>query len=270
MKDNIFLKSAISVAKILVLFLLAYLFVGIFFAKNTSQLLIGFFILIFITLPTVFIFFFKDNFFKKYSKYIVFWEIYRTLYMIFIVILISAYIFGVWHLSETAKTQKTIDFINSKKITLDDVMGKNLPPQPNQKINDSTIAGIDANNNYIRDDVELAIFKEYPNSPKIREAELQYAQALQLELTQVNRSETLIPVMKKENKAIDCIGETGPQKVDADGLKNINNKKKEVENFVLNTDLRKNTELNIINKYMAGYASLPGDECDIKLSSLQN
>ena len=53
-------------------------------------------------------------------------------------------------------------------------MGTNLPPQPYEPENDATVAGLDKNNNGIRDDVELAIFAKYPKSAKIRAAELQY------------------------------------------------------------------------------------------------
>ena len=170
-----------------------------------------------------------------------------------------------------------LDFINSKKITLNDVMGKNLPPIPDQKLNNSTVAGIDANKNYIRDDVELAIFKQYPNSAEIRAAELQYAQSLQLELTQVYSSKTLVAVMKKESHAIDCIGQNGPDISLKDSREKIiaalavtDNMQKEVEGLALNTDLRKKENSNILEKYMTGYASLPGNECDIELSSLPN
>ena len=37
---------------------------------------------------------------------------------------------------------------------------------------DATIAGVDANENGIRDDVELAIFKEYPNFPYLQAVKL--------------------------------------------------------------------------------------------------
>ena len=246
---NIYLKSATSLLKIIVLFILAYLFVGIFFAENTIQLAIGIFILIFITLPTINIIFFS----KKFPWFHKIWKIYRFFYAIFIVLYIAAWILGVWHLNAVAQTQKAIDFINSKKITIDDVMGKNLPPQLDQKLNDSTIAGIDVNKNYIRDDVELAIFKEYPNSAKIRAAELQYAQALQLELTRVSSSETF-----------DCLGYSGPDT----SLGAANKKEKEVTDLIMNTDLRRKDHSEIFKKYMAGYASLPGSECNIDLSSL--
>jgi len=259
---NIFLKSLISLGKILFLFVLAYLFIGLFFAQNTIQLIIGFFVVIFITLPTIFLFFFKDKFMEKHPKFVICWKIYRVFYVIFIVLYAGFWIFGTWHLNEVAKTQRTIDFINSKKITLDDVMGKNLPPQPDQKLNDSTISGIDANKNYIRDDVELAIFKEYPNSAKIRAAELQYAQALQLELTQVDSSETLISTIRKEDSAYNCLGDSETNL----SLSALNGKEKKLDNIILNTDLRKNKKLDDFKKYMTSYSLPKIENCDLEIS----
>ena len=62
------------------------------------------------------------------------------------------------------KTAEQVAKIHATKLTLDDVFGKNLPPEPSAEA-DKTVQGIDANENGIRDDVELAIFKEYPNFP---------------------------------------------------------------------------------------------------------
>ena len=81
------------------------------------------------------------------------------------------------------KTNAEVEKIHNTKLTLDDVLGKILPPDPGVNA-DKTIAGIDANNNGISDDVELAIFKAYPNSAKTRAVLLQYALALQLEMIQ--------------------------------------------------------------------------------------
>ena len=270
---NIFKKSAVLLLKTLALAILAYLFVGIFFAQNKSQLIIGLFILIFITLPTIFAIFFT----KKYPGLNRVWKVYRIFYVIFIVLYIIFSAWGIIRINEQEKTQKAIDFINSKKITLDDVMGKNLPPAPDQKLNDATIAGIDANNNYIRDDVELAIFKEYPNSAKIRAAELQYAQALQLELTQVFNSPTLVAVMKKESSAGMCVSKTIPpskptnSRTDLMAAFNLIDKRnKEVNSLVINISLREEKHLDVYKKYMAGYASPDRDYCDINTSSLSN
>jgi len=265
-KDGILYKTTASIGKILVLVGLAYLFVGLFFAGDKTQLMIGFFVLIFITLPTVFLFFFKDKFLEKHPKFIGLWKIVRIIYAVSVILYFALWAFGVWHLGEEAKTQKTIDFINSKKITLDDVMGKNLPPVPDQKINDSTITGIDANKNYIRDDVELAIFKKYPNSAKIRAAELQYAQALQLELTQVYSSETLIPVMQKEDSSYFCLGDSTQDR----DISSADRMEKEIKAMVLNTDLREKRDSFVFEEYMISYALPSGKGCNIDASSLVN
>lgn len=165
---------------------------------------------------------------------------------------------------EKNKTDLVIARINSTKITLGDVMGENLPAKPDQLLSDSTIAGFDVNNNRIRDDVELAIFEKYPNSAKIRSAMLQYAQALQLELTEVFNSETLVEVLRKRSHGQSCIDET-----DID-FKITDSRVKEIENIVLNTDMRKKLREGNLN-YMTTY-SVPAiqEECDISLSSLSN
>lgn len=61
--------------------------------------------------------------------------------------------------------------------------GYQLPPEPDEKLNNSTLLGIDYNNNGVRDDVERYIIKRYaedPKYPKIKTAiALQYAWASQ-------------------------------------------------------------------------------------------
>src|SRR3989338_9187519 len=96
--------------------------------------------------------------------------------------------FRVVHFFNLDKTNAQIEKIHNTRLTLDDVMGTNLPPEPIDA--DETVAGIDANQNGIRDDVELAIFKEYPNSAKTRAVLLQYALVLQMQMT--------LPVVNKE------------------------------------------------------------------------
>ena len=43
------------------------------------------------------------------------------------------------------------------------VNGHTLPPEPDKALNDSTLLGIDVNNNGVRDDVERWIYKTYDN-----------------------------------------------------------------------------------------------------------
>jgi len=181
--------------------------------------------------------------------------------IIFVILFIGFAVLGFYRKYEKNRTEEAILRINSQKITLVDVMGENLPPKPDKNINDSTIAGIDANNNAIRDDVEIAIFEKYPNSAKIRAAELQYAQALQLELTEVFNSETLVKTIQKESFAYSCIGEANNSE--------LRNNEKFIENLVINTDLRKKTIDNAF-KYMTTYSLLNRENCDINFSSLPN
>src|SRR3989344_8605528 len=80
------------------------------------------------------------------------------------------------------KTNEQVAKIHATKLMLADVLGDNLPPAPENP--DATVEGVDQNKNGIRDDVELAIFAEYPNSARTRTVLLQYALALQMEVTQ--------------------------------------------------------------------------------------
>ena len=130
------------------------------------------------------------------------------------------------------KTAEQVAKIHATKLTLDDVMGKNLPPDPGAEA-DKTIAGVDANNNGIRDDVELAIFKEYPDSAKTRAAYLQYAVALQIGLTQVFNSETLVAMAQETSRARGCFYELDEE------IRASIQREDSFEKIILNTDVRK-------------------------------
>ena len=264
--NKIFIKSAVSVGKIIVAAFLLWCTSLLFAQGNQGSFYFGIIFLVFFTLPTIFVVYFKTGFVEKHPKFAKPWKFLRIIYVLIIILFALWLGFGFYRAIQKNKTDKAIEIINSTKITLDDVMGKNLPPVPDQKINDSTIVGIDANKNGIRDDVELAIFKEYPNSAKIRAAELQYAQALQLELTQVFNSETLVAAMQKEDLAFECLGFSGPDT----SLSATKIREKDITGVVLNTDLRKKQYSDIYNKYMIGYASLPKPYCNIDISSLPN
>ncbi len=261
-KNNPVIKPLIWIGKILFTLILVFFSLGIFIAQDIEGRLTLLGIIIFILLPTIYIFFLKN----KLPQLQKFWKIYRYIYFILIILYIALYTTGFVRMIQANKTQETIDFINSKKITMDDVMGTNLPPVPDRKLNDSTIAGIDANNNYIRDDVELAIFEKYPNSAKIRAAQLQYAQALQLELTKVYSSETLIPVIQKGDKAFNCFGYS----LQDTSFYAAQEKASEIESIILNTKSREDKQLAIEKKYMATYSLSNSQSCDIDPSLLQN
>ncbi|WP_324172618.1 hypothetical protein [Sulfurimonas sp.] len=50
------------------------------------------------------------------------------------------------------------------------INGYKLPPQPDETLNNSTLLGIDSNNNGVRDDVEIWVIKKYAKAdyPKIK------------------------------------------------------------------------------------------------------
>lgn len=169
----------------------------------------------------------------------------------------------VFYLFEEEKTAEAVAAIHAQKITLADVMGKNLPPVPDQAENDSTVAGVDKNNNGIRDDVELAIFNRYPNSVKVRAAQLQYAAAIQLMLTRVNNSETWIAAAIESSRGSLCIGETVTNR----NLEIYKERTEEVDKLVVNTELRREAE-NRAYDFTTSYSLPSEDICHIDLASL--
>ena len=168
------------------------------------------------------------------------------------------------------KTVELVAKIHNTKLTLDDVMGKNLPPDPGAEAN-KTIAGIDANNNGIRDDVEIAIFKAYPNSAKTRGPLLQYALTLQLQMTLpiVNKDTVTATVEDNESKADVCMWSLSSRK----DMKKFTEETDKNENFVkglqLNTKERKDYLGNLFEGNLGSY-NMSNDGCDIDLSTLPN
>ena len=167
------------------------------------------------------------------------------------------------------KTVAQVAKIHATKLTLDDVMGKNLPPDPGANA-DKTVQGIDANNNGIRDDVELAIFKEYPNSAKTRAVLLQYALVLQMQMTLpiVNKDTVTATVEDNENKALTCIWSITSR---AD-MKKFTIETDKNENFIksrqINTEQRKAYRKNFY-EYLGSY-SFHNESCDLDLTTLPN
>lgn len=177
----------------------------------------------------------------------------------------------VWRLPsflEEQRSKEVAQEISAKKITLADVMGTNLPPVPNKEKNDSTVEGIDANNNGIRDDVELAIFEKYPNSARVRAAELQYAMALQLYF-KVFSTETWLAAVSQDGRADSCIAETYPRENLSEYLKIVSGRSKEVEGLVFNTDQRKDAWDNAFD-YTTSFGIPNKNLCDVNNSLLKN
>jgi len=79
-------------------------------------------------------------------------------------------------LSLSANSDKTKS--HSKKIKKEVIDGYTLPPEPDPKINNATLLGVDVNHNGVRDDVERWIYHTY-NHPIERGILMQSARAYQ-------------------------------------------------------------------------------------------
>ena len=206
-------------------------------------------------------------------------KFFRILKWVFL-ILVGAYLVlvavRVVHLFNLDKTNAQVEKIHNTKLTMEDVMGKNLPPDPGTRADD-TVAGIDANENGIRDDVELAVFKEYPNSAKTRAVLLQYALALQMETIQPIINTTIVDkVIGEESRASSCIADIlVPRKSPESDRSNIDMEEidffiKFIENKQLNTDIRIKTQKDFY-KNLGNFAnSTKNEDCDIDVLKLLN
>ncbi len=176
---------------------------------------------------------------------------------------------------DAQKVNDQVSIIHSTKLSLDDVMGTNLPGDPGVDT-DKTVRGIDANNNGIRDDVELAIFKEYPDSAKTRAVLLQYALALQMETIQpfVNE-EVATEVVTEQGRADTCLSDTlVPRKSPESSRDGIDIEK--IDKFIsfikekqINTPMRINAHKDFY-RYLRSYGDSTNLVCDIDLSQLPN
>lgn len=176
---------------------------------------------------------------------------------------------------ENKKTEEQVAKIHATKLTMDDVMGVNLPPDPGVEAN-KTVAGIDANKNGIRDDVELAIFKEYPNSAKTRAVLLQYALVLQMELTQPFENEkNVTEVVREEARADTCVGDTLVPRETPESWRTYEDVKKIdmyinfIDELQLNTNERRKAISNF-NEKIRSFGPMDSEKCDIDLSTLPN
>lgn len=173
------------------------------------------------------------------------------------------------HVIGVQKTAEQVAKIHATKLTLDDVMGKNLPPDPGVEAN-KTIAGIDANKNGIRDDVELAIFKEYPNSAKTRAPLLQYALVLQMEMTlpTINKETATAIVEDNESRADICMWSLSSRDNMDKFVADVNRYRNFVEQRQVNNQKRKDY-IHDFYRYVGSYSS-SNEGCDLNNSVLPN
>ena len=204
----------------------------------------------------------KKIFAHKIFKII--WWAFLVLAGLFIILVIVR----IFHLVNQDKINVEVEKIHNTRLTMDDVMGINLPPDPGA-LADRTVEGVDANENGIRDDVELAIFKEYPNSAKTRAVLLQYALALQLEVIQpIINIDTVTAVAERTSSGYYCIGEITSR----DNMEKFIEIGNELHNFIenkqLDTETREIAQKDFYRDNLGSY-ELPS-ECDINIASLPN
>lgn len=185
-------------------------------------------------------------------------------------------IIRMFHFYNLDKTNEQVAKIHNTKLTMDDVIGKNLSPDPGAEA-DKTVAGIDFNKNGIRDDVELAIFKAYPDSAKTRAVLLQYALALQMEAIQeVVNKETVTEVATEQGRADTCLADTlvprkSPESAREDNdMDKIESFVKFIENRQINTDQRKKSRKDFYKGKLGSYGESTNKVCDIDYSLLPN
>lgn len=174
------------------------------------------------------------------------------------------------------KKQEQVAKIHNTKLTMDDVIGKSLPPDPGLEA-DKTIQGIDSNKNGIRDDVELSIFKEYPNSAKTRAVLLQYALALQMEAIQpVVNKETVTEIATEQGRADTCLADTLVPRKSPESSREYSDMEKIdvfidfVEKIQLNTEQRKKAQKDFYRGNLGSYGESTNKTCDIDYVNLVN
>ena len=184
-------------------------------------------------------------------------------------------IIRMFHFYNLDKTNEQVVKIHNTKLTMDDVIGNNLPPDPGAEA-DKTVAGVDFNKNGIRDDVELAIFKAYPNSAKTRAVLLQYALALQMEAVQeVVNKETVTEVVREQSRADACVADTLVPRKNPESSREYSDIEK-IDAYIdfvkkrqLNTEARKKARTDFVEK-IGSYSESENKVCDIDISMLSN
>lgn len=160
--------------------------------------------------------------------------------------------------------RKNIELIQNIKVTMADADGSKLPPEPDAVQNNETIAGIDSNNNNIRDDVERAIFEKYPGDKnlKLRAALMQYAQSLQKSLTLVIWKETWSESAKVESRASLCVGEVSRNGDHQESYERFLSLNAEIESLVLNNENRK-SQKNSNEGFAGSWGGSEKPYCDL-------
>ena len=139
-----------------------------------------------------------------------------------------------------------------------------LPSDPGEA-GKVTLAGVDSNNNGVRDDVERYIVLTVPESAKHREALKSYARTIQEGLLSSTQEQS-IAAGDKESRSIECFSYLGVRK---------QMKWREVLALMFNTEARLNAQRDNLSRQSGQvYTSLPSDQyrtaCDFNVEAQPN
>lgn len=153
-------------------------------------------------------------------------------------------------------TAAIVAAIHAQRLTLSDVDGSNLPLEPSKDEVDATVAGVDANQNGIRDDVELALFKKYPDNIALRAAALQYAMTEQMYLTKVTNMETWKAVAEESSRANRCVASVLSKggNIDTDWIDEV----------VFNSSPERRQALDDAFEFITSHGSPSNAACDVE------
>jgi hypothetical protein len=111
------------------------------------------------------------------------------------------------------------------------VVDDGLPPDPGEA-GKATIAGIDSDNDGVRDDIQRYIAQTHSNSEKTRAVLTQYAKVAQNALLDADDKELSIQHAEEWNRSIDCLDYV------ASSYQDMSKKSDELDAVILNTDER--------------------------------
>ncbi|MDR3570831.1 MAG: hypothetical protein P4L81_01365 [Candidatus Pacebacteria bacterium] len=182
------------------------------------------------------------------------WKVLRWTIIFVALVYAAMVIYAYPHVHQERLDREVVAQIEAQKITPDDVAGAHLAPTPDPNAIDATVQGVDANQNGIRDDVELAIFARHPTSSAIRAAELQYAMDLQTQLTQVTDTATWAAAEIQRERGFGCLYDTSRGE--------YSRFETETDALVINTNLRKE-RFDWMQQFGTSYKLSFGPDCDV-------
>lgn len=150
--------------------------------------------------------------------------------------------------------------IHSIRLTMKDIDEANLPPMPDEAINNATVEGVDVNKNYVRDDVERYIFEKYKTKEE-RAAWMQYARAMGFVMTKAESKETLKEVLKERDRADMCTLDIY-KKLDDMTLEKFDKMTGDIDAMMVNTKVRKTAENKAYN-YLTVSSQSDDVSCDL-------